>query len=262
MSIPSLRSPLISIITVCRNEEQTITRTCKSIAEQTFTDFEWIIIDGASTDNTLSLIQNGLWAGKITKLISEPDHGVFDAMNKGVQQSSGDYLLFMNGGDLLYTADSLEQATNYNLDAPLVVGGTEIRFPNKPNIIRTYTEGHFSNDYLYWRSLPHQSCLIRRENLVKTDGYDTSFKVLGDWNFFACEIVKNNTKVQVLPCVMSVFYHDGLSAQASGSKLYKKERAKIRARYYSRTYRLRRETNEFIGRCQHKMKIYLRGKNV
>ena len=183
-------------------------------------------------------------------------------MNKGIELSSGQYLLFMNGGDMFYAPESLEQAVHCGITEPLVVGGVEIRYPDAPSTVRTYSDHTFPVDYLYWRSLRHQACLIRRDRLKKAGGYDTGFEVLGDWIFFASEIVACKTPVQILPCMMSIFYHDGLSAQASGTKLYRKERGKIRSRYYSPSYRLRRELNEFIGRFQRKCRLLIGQKTI
>ena len=101
---------LLSVITVCRNEPF-IESTCKSVCAQTNQDFEWIIVDGASTDGTLDKIRP--YRGRADILISEPDAGIYPAMNKGIGLARGKYLLFLNGGDLLYK--------RYNLGARYAV---------------------------------------------------------------------------------------------------------------------------------------------
>ena len=95
----------VSIITISYNAEKTLEQTIKSVINQTYKNIEYIIIDGGSTDNTLNIINNN--EAKITKWISEPDKGLYDAMNKGAELAQGDYLIFMNAGDTF--VDELQQ---------------------------------------------------------------------------------------------------------------------------------------------------------
>ena len=98
-----------SVITVCRNEALNIRATCESIISQGFEDFEWIVIDGASTDGTLDILHE--YAENIGVLISEPDTGIYDAMNKGAARAAGEYLIFMNGGDRFASTEALHLAS-------------------------------------------------------------------------------------------------------------------------------------------------------
>ena len=95
-----LEVPKISIITVVFNGESLIERTIKSVLEQTFASIEYIIVDGLSNDGTLSIAKQ--YSSSITKIISEKDHGIYDAMNKGLKMATGNYILFLNAGDELY----------------------------------------------------------------------------------------------------------------------------------------------------------------
>ena len=99
-------SPLFSIITVCYNAAADLRRTIGSVDAQTFRRFEHIIIDGASTDDTPVVLQDSASAGR--KIVSEPDQGIYDAMNKGLGMASGDYLIFLNAGDRFHGSDSLQ----------------------------------------------------------------------------------------------------------------------------------------------------------
>jgi putative colanic acid biosynthesis glycosyltransferase len=94
-----------SIITVCRNNLNGLQRTCESIEAQSFSDFEWIVIDGASTDGTVEFMTNKVQDN--ISFFSEPDEGLYDAMNKGIDKASGDYLIFMNSGDQFMSGNSL-----------------------------------------------------------------------------------------------------------------------------------------------------------
>src|SRR5271157_3624714 len=98
-------SPKISIITVVYNGEKVLLRTIESIANQTFRDIEYIIIDGSSKDGTVGIIENNNHS--ITKWISEPDKGLYDAMNKGLRMARGEYVLFLNAGDQFYEKNTL-----------------------------------------------------------------------------------------------------------------------------------------------------------
>ena len=91
--------PKISIVTICKNAQDSIERTLTSVVSQAYANIEYIIVDGASTDKTLELVYN--YREHITKIISEPDDGIYDGMNKGLRAASGDYIVFINAGDYL-----------------------------------------------------------------------------------------------------------------------------------------------------------------
>ncbi|MCB0749749.1 MAG: glycosyltransferase, partial [Ignavibacteriae bacterium] len=100
------QNPKISIITVCKNSESTILKCIKSVLNQSYNNLEYIILDGVSSDKTISIITG--FRDKISKIISEPDCGIYDAMNKGVQASSGDYILFLNADDFLISENTID----------------------------------------------------------------------------------------------------------------------------------------------------------
>src|ERR1700761_112956 len=116
--------PRLSIITIVYNNASDIERTILSVINQTYKNIEYIIIDGASTDGTLNII--GKYRDSISKLVSEPDKGIYDAMNKGLQQATGDYVLFMNSGDEIYAGDTVEKIFNTEPDADIYYGETEM----------------------------------------------------------------------------------------------------------------------------------------
>lgn len=100
-------TPLFAIITATYNAGDTIERTLASIDSQTFTDYEHLIVDGASTDDTLAIA--GRYPSKLRRVVSEPDHGIYDAMNKGITLTKGQYLIFLNAGDKFHDSDSLRK---------------------------------------------------------------------------------------------------------------------------------------------------------
>ncbi|MDE5688455.1 MAG: glycosyltransferase [Paramuribaculum sp.] len=121
-------SPLFSIITVTYNASDTIGKTLASVAAQTFDDYEHLIIDGASKDDTIRIVTDNSRPEK-TKIVSEPDKGLYDAMNKGMDMASGEYLLFLNSGDTLHSPDTLSHIANAigeNNTPGIVYGQTDI----------------------------------------------------------------------------------------------------------------------------------------
>ena len=111
----------LSIITICYNIKDEIERTCKSIVGQTWQDFEWIVVDGGSTDGTLEVLKK--YSDRIDILISEKDSGIYNAMNKGIKLANGEWLNFMNGGDNFASNDVLEKVfKNKNYEADILYG--------------------------------------------------------------------------------------------------------------------------------------------
>ena len=120
-----MADPLISIITVTFNAEKVIGKTLSSIRQQTFKDFEYIVIDGASKDLTLKLVNQAEIPG--TKIISEPDKGLYDAMNKGLRLAKGKYVIFLNAGDTFYSPETLAHyASQAEKDKDIIYGDTII----------------------------------------------------------------------------------------------------------------------------------------
>ena len=114
----------LSIITVTYNAEQTLERTLKSVRSQSYSDIEHIVVDGKSTDNTISLIKK--LEGDKMKWISEPDQGLYDAMNKGIKMATGDYLCFLNAGDTFFNENTVKLIMQSNNTADIFYGETAI----------------------------------------------------------------------------------------------------------------------------------------
>lgn len=129
-----MQSPLISIITICYNAEACISRTLSSVAEQTYPHIEYLVIDGASRDNTLALVRE---LAPMAKVYSEPDKGIYDAMNKGLARATGDYVWLMNAGDALPTpttvADMVAEACRQHL--PDIIYGDCLLIDDKGNVL-------------------------------------------------------------------------------------------------------------------------------
>lgn len=220
------RSSKISIITVCWNAASVLQRTIDSVAEQDYPHIEYILVDGASNDRTLELIKN---AGDIvTRWITEPDKGIYDAMNKGLALATGDYVLFLNAGDeladghVLSEIFSLPEADAYYGHAMLTdLDGQALglREPLPPST-------------LTWRSLQwgmsvcHQAFIIRREKAVQ---YDLQYRICADidWMIRSLQQCENTLNTSGVICR---FLIDGVSS-AQRKKAWK-ERYSILSRHY------------------------------
>lgn len=113
------KPPLISVVTICYNEPH-LEKTCESIVSQTYQNFEWIVIDGGSKQETLDVFEN--YKTYMTYFVSEKDRGIYHAMNKGLLQARGEYVIFMNAGDYFYSSDILEKVVDSGLDQDIVYG--------------------------------------------------------------------------------------------------------------------------------------------
>ena len=198
----------LSIITITRNDLEGLKRTAQSIASQSWKDYEWLVIDGASTDGTVDFIrslerQPDYW-------VSEPDKGIYDAMNKGIVRSTGEYLLFMNSGDSFYASDTLAQCFSSFPDADVIYGDAFFIYPKRKKKM-TYPE-QMNLYYFRKRSLCHQATFIRASLLRDSEGYSTNYQIVSDWRQWLVWLIEERTFVH-LPVTVCNYMMDGLSTR-------------------------------------------------
>lgn len=211
----------LSIITVCYNNLDGLKRTYHSIIEQTSrNDFEWIVIDGASTDGTQKWLREH--DNEIDIWISEPDTGIFNAMNKGIHISSGDYLLFMNAGDPLNGQNIIEECLPL-LDGTDLIYGEQRTFDPVKNKLGYFTAPSPFRpvDFIY-KTLPHQATFIRAE-LHKKDSYREDVGIMGDFIFFAEQVILHNASQKKIPLSAGIFYTDGISMRDFSGMMKQRE---------------------------------------
>ncbi len=172
----------LSIITVNYNNKAGLQKTIDSVVAQTWRDFEWIIIDGGSTDGSKELIEQ--YQQHFSFWCSEPDKGVYNAMNKGIEKAQGEYLLFLNSGDALYDEHVLQNVDDLHITADIISGQVE-RMDNH-QLLRTYDKSILMQ--LYRDTLNHQGTFIKR-TLFDDLRYDESLKVVSDWKFWLETII-------------------------------------------------------------------------
>ena len=203
-----------SIITINYNNKEGLEHTIKSVINQTFKDFEYIIIDGGSTDGSVDIIKQ--YADNINYWVSEKDKGVYNAMNKGVAQAKGDYLVFMNSGDCFHSPDVLDALKEYQED--IICGKVLKGNAQKPSGPKRTT---ITLVDLMRGSLPHQAMFIKRELMVKHP-YDEKYKILSDWKFCIESLVFDNCSFRNSDVIVADYDTSGISTNSHG--LLPKER--------------------------------------
>lgn len=219
-------NPKFSIVTVCRNEVEKIRSTCESICAQTFTDFEWIIIDGASTDGTLDVLEE--YRMRTTVLVSEPDNGIYHAMNKGISHAKGEYIIFMNGGDYFAETLALEKVTQAP-QSSIIYG--DLLFDGKETTVKKYPDV-IPPRFLLKNMLPHQASFIRRTLFERFGGHDESFRIAGDYELFVRLLEVHKVSTHHVAKVLAVFSDDGISKDPKYRLIRKLENHRVRKKYF------------------------------
>lgn len=177
----------LTIITINLNNAHGLERTIKSVIDQTFTDFEYLVIDGGSTDGSVDVIRK--YAEKITWWISEPDNGIYNAMNKGILRARGEYLQFLNSGDRLTGSGILFPFLESSDNIDIIYGNVNIvSQDSKPTLHLMPKESELTLAYFLQKTITHQAAFIRKD-LFRDSLYDESFRIYSDWKFFIQKII-------------------------------------------------------------------------
>lgn len=216
----------LSIITINFNNAAGLQKTFNSVFNQSFRDIEYIVIDGGSQDGSRELIE--AHNADIDYWVSEPDRGVYHAMNKGINASSADFLLFLNSGDELASVDVLYKLLK-DTDGPkfdLIYGDSRRVYPDGKEVIFVCPD-RVDLRFLMDTSLPHQSVLIKKSLFDKYGMYREDLRIVSDWAFFLNVFLFGNCNHVHINLVVSNFYMDGMSAKMAG--LMREEREKVLA---------------------------------
>jgi glycosyltransferase involved in cell wall biosynthesis len=217
-------SHLLSIITVNLNNLAGLEKTLKSVFRQTFSNYEYIVIDGASTDGSVDLIKEN--QDKFSYWSSEPDSGVYHAMNKGISHSAGEYLLFLNSGDFLESDTALEQVFNTNHPQDILTCGYKLA-QNGKIVFTTIPPKQITFGYLYLSGINHQSSFIRRELFLKSGFYHEDFKYNSDIEFWFRTIILENASITGISTILTVYNLEGISSIESSKPEFQEELRKI-----------------------------------
>ena len=205
----------LSIITINYNNRGGLQKTIDSVLAQTWTDYEWIVIDGGSTDGSRELIEQ--YKEHFAYWCSEPDRGVYHAMNKGIAKAHGEYLNFMNSGDTFYEAETLNAIFSKKRIGDILYGDCMKVFEHHkellcyPHLIEIYT--------LFGRTICHQAMMIRRL-LLKDSGYDESYKICADYKHLLEMTLKGATFEHV---GVTVCQYDMSGISSNNNKQFQQE---------------------------------------
>lgn len=221
-------NPMFSIITVVYNGENSIEKTIQSVLSQDKTLFEYIIIDGISTDNTLKIISQYL---NELQLISEKDNGIYDAMNKGIRLAKGEWILFMNSGDVFYNDKVLQTITAHIKKEDDIIYGDTINIING----KEYYIKAKDLEFLKNRGMPfcHQSVFVRK-NILINKTFNLNYKVLADYDLFK-SLYEMNYHFKYISKPISIYNYEG-GFSYHNPEIMIKEKHKIIGSYKSIRY--------------------------
>lgn len=217
----------ISVITVTYNSAKTLRRTLESVKAQDHPNIEHIIVDGASTDGTVDLIKKSRALARSDdsqtgyKWISEPDKGMYDAINKGIKMATGEVIGILNSDDCYSDETILSQVADAFSDDELEAIYADIRFvqKHKGKTQRYYSAKHFHPGKFAWGYMPpHPSFYARKATYEKLGGYQTDYTIAADYELLIRFLFTNRIKTRYLPLLMVDMLPGGLSNQSWKSR--------------------------------------------
>ncbi len=220
----------ISIITINYNNIKGLEKTIKSIIHQTENHYEFIIIDGGSTDGSKELIES--YSEKIDYWVSEPDTGVYNAMNKGIKAAKGDFVIFMNSGDTFYENNVLEKVNPLLVDEFDIYYGDNYKVKQNSKRKKTYPE-KLSFSFFYSSCINHQATFIRRQLFFDYFLYNEKFKIVSDWEFFIYTICIENRPSKYLKMTICNYDFTGISSKKDNRSIADLEKKIVFDKYFS-----------------------------
>jgi len=199
----------LSIITINLNNAPGLRKTIESVVSQTSTDFEYLVIDGGSTDGSIDIIKE--FENRITYWISEPDNGIYHAMNKGILHAKGDYCQFLNSGDWLAANNVIEKMLNALPECSIFYGNMLKQLPNGKLYRDCGGKGAVSMLTFYRGTLNHSPAFIKRSLFEQYGLYDETLKIVSDWKWYFIVIALNNETVKYTNQDITIFDMEGIS---------------------------------------------------
>ena len=221
----------LSIITINYNDQKGLEDTFKSVFTQTHQQFEYVVIDGGSTDGSKGLIEQ--YADKIDYWVSEKDTGIFNAMNKGIKAAKGAYLLFLNSGDTFYNDEVLQQAMQQiSNEHQIYYGDVQRVFNDGTTTIKTYPK-ELKFSFFVDSAIAHQSAIVKRTLFDKVGYFNESYKIFADWEFFVLAVCKYDVPYKHLGVIVANYDMHGISSQIDVQLAMQKEREATYEKYFT-----------------------------
>ena len=221
----------LSIVTINRNNAAGLEKTLQSVAFQTFKEFEYVVVDGASTDSSVEVIKKYESRFVHLKWVSEPDSGIYNAMNKGIRMASGDYIQILNSADCLAAPDVTERmiAALANSGNPSILYGNMIKcFPDGKTLVdKSFAGREITMQGMYMGTLNHDPAYILRDLFEKYGYYDESLKIVSDWKWYLQAIVLGGEKPQYTDIDVTLFDMTGISESDGNKDKIRKERQMV-----------------------------------
>lgn len=220
----------VSIITATYNSAATISDTLASLKQQSYQDIELIVVDGGSSDDTLSIVKQ--YGPMVSHVISEPDEGIYDALNKGIQAATGDIVGFLHSDDLLAYSDAIEDiVTCFDQNQSQAIYGdlTYVSRVDTNKVIRHWRSGEYKRDKMKqgWMP-PHPTFYMRRDCYKSMGGFDLSYKIAADYDSLLRYLWIGDISISYIPKVL-VNMRVGGESNRSLNNIVKKSREDIRA---------------------------------
>lgn len=253
----------LTIITVNLNNAAGLKKTIESVVNQSFRSVDYIVIDGASKDNSRQIIQD--YDSFISYWISESDNGIYHAMNKGIRKAAGEYCLFLNSGDWLAEPTTLESVFAQKPHADIVAGDVYF-YDSQQNAIKWHVPSpdQLTAKTLFLGTLPHQATFIRRSLFGKIGLYNEQLKIASDWLFFIEALVEQGCSYQHHKGPVAYFNMDGISCNPATESLPRREQLYIlRQKYplflpdYERLDQLETQTQQWVHSREYRVYRFL-----
>ena len=220
--------PKLSIITVNLNNAEGLRKTIESVVNQTFNDYEYIIIDGGSTVGSVDIIKQ--YADKITYWVSEPDKGIYNAMNKGIKVAKGEYCYFLNSGDYLKNNFILNTIFSKKINKDYIYGNIELN-----NYTLKYPKD-LTFYFFFTNTICHQAIFIKSNLFKKFGFYDEKLTIVADWEFYLRTFILANSTYIYLDETISVYDTNGMSSKPELSEKLNSQRKKTLLKYFPMMY--------------------------
>jgi glycosyltransferase involved in cell wall biosynthesis len=221
----------ISIITINLNSKENLLNTINSVKIVKNNVTEFIVVDGFSDDGSNQVIEDN--KNLFNKFISEPDTGIYNAMNKGIRMSTGEYILMLNSGDTLYDANIIDKFINL-IPKPTedIIYGNVLWKEEKKSYVGRFPE-KLTFDFFLTHSLGHQAMFVKKKCLEKLGLYNEDYRIVSDWAFELDAIIKYNFTYRYWDEIISICPRDGISCKPESWPMIERERAKHLNQFYA-----------------------------